>query len=259
MKFIVLYYLLYSLYFLRQSFNFSNVYIYFLDVGQGDSILIKSPTSLGLIDGGPDYSLDYALDNKVPFFRCRFNYLLATHPHKDHIEGLNRVLKRCKVENVLVNYIPYKSKGWTSFISQATDLSKVYSYPKLLPSISYDYKATFFAFQDSRCANDVNICSLVVKIQVGSTSLLLTGDIYATYLKGFALGHIDILKVPHHGGKNTLSEPLLTKIAPRFAILTYGAKNKYGHPADQTTALLIKFNIKTLQTIHGDVLVKVPR
>lgn len=259
MKFIIVYYVMYSLHFLLQSFNLSNIYIHFLNVGQGDSIFIRSPTTFGLIDGGPDYSLDYTLDNNMPFFNCKFTYILATHPHKDHIEGLNRVLKRCSVKNVLINYVPYKSKAWTEFLTQSKKISSVYTYPNLPAHLSSDYHADYFAINATKCTNDVNVCSLIIKLQLGVTSLLLTGDIYATYLESMELGHIDIFKVPHHGGKNTVSVSLLTKLDPSIAVISYGAKNKYGHPADQTTALLHKFNVKTLHTLHGDVLVKVTR
>jgi len=259
LKFIVLYYLLYSIHFLWQGVTLSNLYIYFLNVGQGDAIFIKSPTTLGLVDGGPDYGLDYSIDNKVPFFSCNLNYILATHPHKDHVKGLDRLLKRCKIGSVLINYVQYESKTWNDFVFNAKALSRVYFYPDLPKNLGGDYQVEFYAINSRDCAYDVNVCSLVVKIQSGLTSLLLTGDVYSTQLERSPFGHIDILKVPHHGGKNTLSETALIKLSPSIAILSYGEKNKYGHPAGQTTELLNKFNIKTMHTIAGDVLVKVTR
>jgi competence protein ComEC len=259
MKFILVYYFIYILYFFTQKIGLTHVQFHFLDVGQGDAVFVQAPDAFGLIDGGPDYSLDYSLDNKIPFLWCKLNYIVASHPHKDHIQGLTRVLQRCSVSQVLLNDVPYESKTWANFKSVASLRSKLVNYPLLPHRLSSYYKATFFAHSSSTCTNDVNICSLVMQFVLNQSSVLLTGDMYARYLADFPLAPVTILKAPHHGGKATLSMPLLARLRPKIAVLSYGVPNKYGHPSQETMSLLRALNVRVLTTEEGDVLVKALR
>ena len=160
MKFILIYYFIYSIYFFVKFINPSD-FVAFLNVGQGDAIFIKSAQLTGLVDGGPDYTLDRFVDNQIPFFNCDLDFILATHPHKDHIAGLNRVLKRCKSKRVLINYVEYKSGEWSNLLNQAMANSKIYSYPDLSTLRTANLTITFLAKSSKSCGTDVNVCSLV--------------------------------------------------------------------------------------------------
>jgi competence protein ComEC len=263
MKFLLVYYLFFGLHFGLRNIKNSSLLLYFLNVGQGDSILIKSEDQIGLVDGGPDFTLDYAVDNKIPFFKCNIGYILATHPHKDHVEGLARVLKRCKVKYTLINSIEYETKSWERFIDLAKNKSELHTYPKLPIQLSKNYKVKYFALGQHECKHDINICSLVMLIQFQTSrvpvNILLTGDIPVKHLTSLDKQHIDIVKVPHHGGIGTLSQSFLEKTQPKYAVLSYGKGNRYGHPHAETTFLLAQNNVHTLHTTTGDALVKVYR
>lgn len=262
MKFILVYYFIFLIHFIYIDLNFSkfDLFLYFLNVGQGDAALIKAQDSTLIVDGGPDYTLDYSIDNKIPFFMCDIDYVVATHPHKDHIQGLTRIMKRCSVKTVLINKVAYASQSWQDFKNEAITNSLLLSFPELPKSLSSVYKTEYFAADSLSCKSDVNVCSLILLITIKSSDkkVLLTGDAPVQYLPALNK-HIDIIKVPHHGGSGTLSDTYLLNTSPSLAILSYGVHNRYGHPHTNTLNLLNQYKAKTIHTSNGDILVKVPR
>lgn len=262
MKFIIFYYIIFFIHFIYLDFKLSKfeLLLYFLNVGQGDAALLKTNDTILLVDGGPDYTLDYSIDNKIPFFICKVDYIVATHPHKDHVQGLTRLLKRCKTKAVLTNNVAYLSQSWQDFKIEAINKSLLMSYPDLPKELSSSYTTTYFATDYRSCKSDVNACSLILLIttNISAKNVLLTGDAPVRYLPVIKK-HIDILKVPHHGGSGTLSDTFLLNTTPSLAILSYGVPNSYGHPHTNTLNLLHQYVAKTIHTTNGDILVKVPR
>ncbi len=267
MKFILIYYLYFvcRLVYLHFAYEAATGF-YFLNVGQGDASIIKQSNLLGFIDGGPDYSADYFLDNLSPFFNCRIDFVVISHPHKDHIGGFDRILERCKVAYVFYSRQDYNTQIWSRVLNSFVNSSSV-TEAQDGTSVSFNDSGLSFLFlwppAAKECSISVNDCSLVALASVGDFEVLYTGDVSSRVLGNLLLppldadeSGIDVLKMPHHGGKDTLSTDLLVKIHPKRAVVSYGFANRYGHPAKESLDLMKAFDVPVSHTSNGLVLVK---
>lgn len=267
MKFILFYYLYFVCRLVYQHFAYDAATgFYFLNVGQGDASIIKQSNLLGFVDGGPDYSADYFLDNLSPFFNCKIDFIVVSHPHKDHIGGFDRILERCKVTYVFYSEQGYNSQIWTRVLKSFVDSSAVIEAGDGT-SVSFNDSGLSLLFLwppiAKGCRISVNDCSLVALASVGDFEVLYTGDVSSSVSAKLLLppliegnDGVDILKLPHHGGKNTLTSNLLAKIHPKSAVVSYGVANRYGHPAKETLDFMKAFDIPVSHTSNGLVLVK---
>lgn len=253
----------------NQKFNDSKLHLIVCDVGQGDGILIRTPKGSDiLIDAGPDDSILDCLQNHMPFWDREIEVLILTHPHADHLTGLISVLKRYKVmhyftENIKTDTLVYRKlqdalakNNLTAKFSFALDRINFADKTSLLtvwPQKEWFEKQKL---QDSQNSNpdsfslDVNGFSLITLLSYGDFKALLTGDAGVAVEEKIAntVGNVDVLKVPHHGSKTGLSSLFLEETSPKLAIISVGAKNRYGHPAKISLDLLAEYNIKTLRT-----------
>jgi len=239
-----------------------------LDIGQGDAILITTPgNSHILIDGGPDFSVDTYLNRKFPPNKCHLDVLVLTHPHADHVAGLNRVLQRCAIGAVFLNEISYESAGYARFI----DDSAAFEVRKLVVGDSFEVDGvsflTLWPTEEllAKKLNDVNIISTVLFMDYGEFEALFTGDAEKEVLDELDSSLIlpliddgfDYYKVPHHGSKNNLSTDLLLQLQPKVAVISVGEDNKFQHPHDQTLEFLDALGTKVFRTdIDGTITVK---
>lgn len=217
--------------------HFGKLKIIFLDIGQGDSILIESPVGNQiLIDGGMNSKVLEALGKEIPFYDMAIDAVIATHPDSDHIGGLPLVLEKYKVENYFDN----------SMISD-TSLSKEIGKEVYNKKLNY-YKAEKGGLIDIGggaylrilspkviSGKDTNTNSVVAKIYFGENSVMLTGDapieIENDLVKTYGIElKSDILKVAHHGSRNSLSESFLSAVSPEASIISVNKDNQYGHP-----------------------------
>jgi competence protein ComEC len=246
-------------------FNDGKLHVVVCDVGQGDGILIRTPNGSDiLVDGGPDDSILNCLSNHLPFWDRTIELMVLTHPHTDHAAGLVDVLKRYTVlhfvtEKVLGSTATYKrlenelaAQKLTAkylFAGDRIDFADKTSLVTLWPSSEAFENVRLQDKNDSQSL-DVNGFSLIQLLTYGDFKVLLTGDAGSIAEDKIAVkaGKVDVLKVPHHGSKTGMSDYFLTQISPSLAIISVGAKNKYGHPAVQTLDLLNSHSIKTLRT-----------
>lgn len=234
--------------------------IWVFDVGQGDSIFINAPGKQVLIDGGPDDLVLEKLSAALPFWDRSIDLVVNTHPHADHVTGLVSVLERYSVSEVLISPAGYQTPEYLQFlknysqqrvprISEVINLGggaelKVIYLPVVIPS-------TYFA--------DPNDASIVLEFTDGDTTMLLTGDAGVEEEQKFAngLGHIDILKVGHHGSDTATSRYLLEQITPSIGIISAGKDNDYGHPDPLILDRLLRAGIKVFRTdLDHDVQIK---
>ena len=233
-----------------------NVAIYFLNAGQGDSILVKTPSKNILIDGGPPDAGSTVLADLNTYQVARIDLMVATHPHADHIGGLISVLQSTiPVQDIVYNGYNYtstqtfntwKNLALTHNLTQASR-NQVYS---MSPTINFTVLSPTGPLQFS----DINAESVVMKLQVGNTSVLLTGDAQfdteqSMLSSGYNL-HSQVLKVGHHGSSTSTSQPFLSAVAPTFAVISAGINNQYGHPTQQTLDILANNNIITYGTYN---------
>lgn len=223
------------------------LHVSFLDVGQGDAILIQTPADQKiLVDGGPSpQAITLSLSKKLPFWDRSIDLLVLTHPQEDHLAGLIEVLQRYKVKAVLDSGMgsdsplykqwlqliaEKKIKHYTAVAGQLISLGEGTNLEVLHPQAS--------TFQITFSDIDINESSVVLRLISGEASFLLTGDIGTVaeallLSKGVSLDST-VLKVPHHGSKTGLIPEFLSSVDPKVAIISVGADNRFNHPNPET-------------------------
>ncbi len=214
--------------------------ISFLDVGQGDAILIQKGSTQILIDGGPSpHILTLELSGRMPFWDRSIDLAVLTHPHQDHLAGLLEVLRRYDVEQVLYPSSEGESSlydEWVRFIEgagtkatiartgQRIDLGDGVSIEVLWPL------ASLVEGSDS----DIDNNSVVLLLKAGDVSFLLTGDSMSEAEWELIRARADIkgtvIKVAHHGSKTSTIEQFLAVVNPQMAVISVGANNTYNLP-----------------------------
>ena len=244
----------------------------FIDVGQGDSILIESPSGhKALIDGGGrQENASSRLIKKedpvgksiiVPFLRKKgineLDLVILTHPHDDHVAGLPYVLEKIKVDMVLDSGQPHTSRGYYRFLKLIEQKKIPYKLARAGQVIDLGAGVKGYILHPSQplisgTASDLNNNSIVIKLDHGKTSFLFMGDAGfegedRILSKGYSLIS-DVLKVGHHGSMTSTSVKLLESVMPKYAVISVGAKNKFGHPTPETLRRLENFNVKAYRT-----------
>lgn len=244
------------------------VVVHVFDVGQGDAILIDVRGSKILIDGGANFEVDYELNKIMPFWNCELFALILTHPHYDHVAGLNKVLDRCKVGRIMFNDVDYSSMEFDFFKDRVSTLNKKKAIDGDVFRIN---NATFYilwptqTFLDSRIEN-VNNMSVVVFMDYGNFEAMFLGDAEKDVLSKIDLsnishlidGKLDLLKVAHHGAKNGTYEDFINTLDPETCVISVGSDNRYGHPHPETLDFLNEIGCNVLRTDEvGDVVFRV--
>ncbi len=232
--------------------------IVFLDVGQGDAILIQQDNFQIVIDGGGDTSVLYGLAKHMPWYDKTIERLILTHPHQDHLEGLLLILKKYKVKEVWYFPVEYEYSGYEYLLKEyETLLQEV----KAGDYIRYGdlYGIVLFPFEgDPQRVRNVNNASVVMFFEIDEYKILLMGDaemeVEEKLLNYEFLHGIDILKVGHHCSNTSTSEELLSFTQPSIAICSCGILNKFGHPHYETLEKLKNENVQYLITYEeGDM------
>jgi competence protein ComEC len=222
-----------------------------LDIGQGDAVLIETPTGRTLlVDGGPDPELTLRrLGANLPFFARRIDVLLLTHPHQDHVAGLVEVLDRFRVNLVLHAGIPFDNAAYERLLADAADAAVPVHVARAGEVIALDATTSVRVLYPTAAdaaaplpEDDINNGSVVVELSHDAFRALLTGDaeapIEALLAERELLEPIDLLKVGHHGSRSSTTPAFLGIIDPSVAVISVGRDNEYGHPAAETLATL---------------------
>lgn len=233
--------------------------ISFIDVGQGDSILIKTPgDKYIMVDSGSTNEKDKLYDYINKIGTNSFEVIVATHPHEDHIGNLDNIIDDYKVNAV---YMPRASTNTKAFEKLLNSIKqeglKIKSIEAGVEFVVDDVKFEFLA-PNSDSYEDMNNYSGVLKVSYGENSFLLTGD--AEKLSegeilenGFDL-EANVIKIGHHGSSSSSSEKFIEEVNPEYAIISCGKGNDYNHPHRETTSLLNSLKIKTLRTdLNGTI------
>ena len=237
----------------------------FLNVGQGDAILIEAPNgNQVLLDGGPARAALAPLGRRLPFYDRTLDLIIASHPDADHIGGLPEVLKRYRVRGFLEPGV----ESETAVYQELRRLVAEQILPRLLArhgqriilddwgtAETADDVVLTILFPDQDVTDwETNEASIIARLTYGQSSFLFTGDapvkteqlVLARY--GAAALASEVLKVGHHGAKTSTGESFLRAVAPRFAIISAGKNNRYGHPAPLTLGLLERAGVEILRT-----------
>ncbi|MEF9990756.1 MAG: ComEC/Rec2 family competence protein [Romboutsia sp.] len=237
--------------------NFLSIHI--IDVGQGDSILIKTPNNKNiLVDGGDENSQNLIKSYLKKENIKSLDIVIATHPHADHIGSLDYIIDNFSVKAF---YMPQKesdSKAYNNILSSCNskNLDINYLYKDDIINITDDINITVLA--PSYIQEDDNLNSIIFNLNYKDKSFLFTGDAETPneidITSSFELDDVDFLKVGHHGSNTSTSSEFLEKTTPDMAVISCGYKNSYGHPHQQTLDNLDKNNILTYRTdLLGDL------
>lgn len=229
--------------------------IHFIDTGNSDSILIKEGKKAMLIDGADNDDektlIQYIKAQNV----TELEYVIATHPHADHIGALDSVIQNFPIKNLFVANGNSETKTYRDFIQAAMDKNLTPSVP--LENQKFMLENSYFEVFNTNGGADTNEQSLVVLYTNGEDKMLLTGDAEketeAEILS--KMPEVDLLKVGHHGSHSSTTDAFLERVNPKYAIITAGAGNQYGHPHIETVQKLKKAHIEVHRTDEcGDII-----
>ncbi|MBZ0320254.1 MAG: MBL fold metallo-hydrolase [Anaerolineae bacterium] len=234
--------------------------VHFIDVDQGDSILIIAPDgATALIDGGYDNGMALAYLQQQGI--THIDVMIATHPHADHIGGLVQVMQAMSVGEIWTNGAIHTTSIFESFIDTIADQKIPYHEAEVGTTVQagdLELKALY----SKPNAADLNDTSLVLHLSYGTISFLFTGDAeYAAEMEMLQTVAdqlpAQILKVGHHGSYTSSSPAFLTAVQPEVAIYSAGRNNDYGHPHQETITNLINAGATIYGTdVHGTVVVE---
>lgn len=235
--------------------------IIFFNIGQGDSILIRTPWFQNiLIDGGPSETDEITSLGKVlPFFDRSIDLMILTHPHADHVRGLLAVLERYEVKGLLFTGVSYQSEFYTAFLQRLT----IQNIPIFIARSDEDfflgngmYLDILYPFSPltGKHVDDINSSSIVLRFVSDEFSALFVGDAQKTIEsqileKGFIVSSI-LMKAGHHGSSTSNSEEFLDAVQPRYVVIQSGKENTYGHPHKE---VLQRFSNRDIEIFRNDI------
>jgi len=235
----------------EQFVNDELLHVYYLDVSQADSIFVKLPDGENmLIDAGNKEDGD-KIKNKLRSLGVKkINYLVATHPHSDHIGGMEAVVRAFDIENIYMTNAPSNTETFEKLLLAIKQKGKTINIAKAgVDILSKDTLSIKFVAPNSDSYEDLNNYSAIIKLTYKNTSFLFTGD-----AEKLSEGEIsenikcDVLKVGHHGSNSSTSAAFLKKVKPEYAVISCGFSNSYGHPHKEVISRLKAANIKIYRT-----------
>jgi competence protein ComEC len=225
------------------------LHVSFLDIGQGDAILIRTPAHPDiLIDGGPDpQKVNLELSKKLPFWDRTIDLMVSTQPQADHITGLVEVLQRYEVKQVLEPGVPYNSsiyREWLKVVEQRQmkhEIAKAGQEIDLGNGVKIEIlNPPLLLFEGT--SSDVDNNGVVLRLVWGKVSFLFTADIRQEaefeLIGQRANLRSTVLKLAHHGSKTSTSAQFLAAVDPVVAVISVGANNPFGHPSPEVVERL---------------------
>lgn len=243
----------------------SNLRFHVFDIGQGDALFIETPDHYQiLIDGGPDGGVVQKLGYAMPFWDRTIDLVILTHPHADHLAGLIDVLRRYRVGAIIESGAIYNTPEIGSWEreKERQGLKSIAALSGMTVSFGHDTTLKILsplANVSGRRFSNVHEADIVSELFYASTTILLTGDAEEDLEADLIMRHLiapaQILKVGHHGSRTSTSNLLLKTVRPEIAVISVGAKNRYGHPNAEILERLKSFGIKIFRTDESGDLV----
>lgn len=245
-----------------QTINDSSLLtVHFINVGQGDSILVMYDNKSMLVDGGRQDAGPALASYLKKEGVSTVDVMVSTHPHADHIGGLLTVLQEFPVKRVLDSGQPHSSRTYERYLTLIDEKNIPYivaergQYINLSPAVTIEVLSP----PASGLEGDLNQQSIVLKLSYGGVSFLLMGDAGFTAERNLMTTrqslNSTVLKVGHHGTKYATSRIFLREVKPEISVIEVGS-NKYGHPAPELLQRLEDIGSKVYRTdIDGDIVV----
>ncbi len=237
--------------------------VHFIDVGQADCALIITPDKTMLIDSGESDTASDVISYLRDFGVTRLDYVIGSHPHSDHMGAMAKILNAFEVGEFIMPEVPDDLIPTAAFYS---DMLEVIERKRITASYSENGRVIELCEGTSleilgpvgAGYEDLNNYSVVAKLTSGNISFLFTGDMEKDAEKELVGRWLDlsadVLKVGHHGSSSSSTIDFLARVNPRYAVISVGIDNDYGHPSEAATKRIKAFGCKIFTTmIYGDI------
>lgn len=228
--------------------------VHYIDVGQGDSILVQVNNKNLLIDAGPVSNKDNLIYYLDSIGITSLDYIIATHPHEDHIGNMFSIINKYDVGKFYAPKVEHTTSSFEKMVESliVKDL-KINVINENIDTIDLGDGTLLTVFSPiNEEYSNLNNYSPIIKIEYGNTSFMFTGDaekeVESEVLSKNTNLKSDVLKLGHHGSSTSTSPSFFNAVNPSIAIISLGIDNKYGHPSDKTTALLENNNLLVYRT-----------
>lgn len=233
----------------KETENTNTLDITYLDVGQADAILIQNEGHNMLIDAGNNEDGPLLVQYFKEQNMTKFDYLIATHPHEDHIGGMDDIIKNFDIEKIYMPNVTTTTKTFLDVLNAMEEKNMTFD----VPNIGQNFALGHTLFQVMYTGSDkknLNNSSIILKANFKNTSYLFTGDATSEVEKKILSKDIKatVLKVGHHGSKYSTTTEFLNQVNPKYAIISVGKNNSYNHPNQITIDKLTKKNIEIHRT-----------
>ncbi len=226
----------------------SKLNIYYLDVGEGDCALIVDDSKTMLIDGGNNEDGPLLVNYIQGLGIAKIDYVIATHPHEDHIGGLDDVINAFEIGTVYMPQVTTTTSTFQDLITAITNKGLTLSKIEIGTHITLENAVATVMYVDNEENENLNANSIILNLAYGEKNFLFMGDAESDIEAKIAWTHADVLKTGHHGSSDASSEKFLNAVKPEYAIISCGKNNDYGHPHQELLDRLSKLNIKVYRT-----------
>ncbi len=232
--------------------------VHFIDVGQGDSILVQSGEQAMLVDGGTNESGEQVVDYLQSQGVKRLDYLVGTHPHEDHIGGLDNVIRSFQIGTVIMPEAVHTTRTYEDVLDAL--LEKGLSVTVPVPGTAYELGTASFTIlapghavmEEAARDGNLNNMSVGLRLVCKDTAFVLCGDAEAPSEEAMVESglplHADVLKLGHHGSSTSSCPSFLEAVSPSIAVISCGRDNSYGHPHQETLEMLDRLGIQIYRT-----------
>ncbi len=206
----------------------------FIDVGQADSILVRNQDKVMIIDAGTNEAGETVVNYLKNLGITKIDYLIGTHPHEDHIGGLDDVINNFDIGQIYMPKIETTTKTFEDVLDAIENKNLTITAPNKGDKIELGQAVGEFMTEPILDKDNLNVSSLVLRLEFGNTSYLFMGDAEEENEETIHWPKTDVLKVGHHGSSTSSSESFLEQVQPQYAVIMAGKDNSYGLPTQET-------------------------